>query len=75
MYYEILQTVQTMKKYLIKKSQKIADILIEDSHPYIAELVENIPKYRISGKKYRPISVGGLDSFHVHIGAMEIKIM
>ena len=44
MYYEILQTVQTMKKYLIKKSQKIADILIEDSHPYIAELVENIPK-------------------------------
>ena len=48
-----------MKTYQEKNSQKIADILIEDFHLYIAELVENMPKYRISGKNYRAISVGG----------------
>ena len=34
-----------------KKSRKIDDIKIEDSQPYIAELVKNIPKYWVSGKK------------------------
>ena len=51
-------------------SQKNADTKIEDSHPYIAELVENMPKRRISGKHYRPICVGGLDSYYVNIWAM-----
>ena len=44
----------------IKNSQKIADIKDEYSHPNIAELVKNMLKYRISGKNYRPIYVGGL---------------
>ena len=51
----------------INKSQKIAGIKIEYSYPYIAELVQNMPKYWISEKKYKPISLGGLDSFYVKI--------
>ena len=50
-----------------KNSQNNDDTKIEDYHPYISELVENMPKYWISGKKYRPISVGGLDSYYVNI--------
>ena len=49
------------------KLQKNADAKFEDSQPYISELVENIPKYRISGNNYRPVSVGGLDYFYVNI--------
>ena len=30
---------------------------IEDTHPYRAELVQNIPKNRDSDKNYRPIIV------------------
>ena len=58
-----------------KKLQKNADTKIEYFHPYTAELVQNIPKYRISDKNYRPIFVGGLDSFYVNISAMLIKII
>ena len=50
-----------------KNCQKKSDIKIEYSHPYIAELVQNMPKYRIYGNKYRPLSVGGSDSFYVNI--------
>ena len=50
-----------------KNSQKYYDTKIEDYRPYIPELVENMPKYRMSGKKYRPISVGGLNSYYVNI--------
>ena len=32
-----------------KNSQKFSDIKIEDSYPYIVELVQNMPNYRISG--------------------------
>ena len=49
-----------------KNSQKNSDTKIEDSQPYIAELVENMPKYRISGEIYRSIDVGGLDSYYVN---------
>ena len=38
---------------------KTAYIEIEDSQPYIAEIVQSMPKKRIYGKIYRPISVGG----------------
>ena len=58
-----------------KNSQKIADILIEDFHLYIAELVENMPKYRISGKNCIPISVGGLNSFYMNILTTKIKFI
>ena len=50
-------------------------IKIEDSHPYIVELVENMPKYWISGENYRPISVGGLDSFYVYISSTKMEII
>ena len=50
-----------------KKLQKNADTKVEDSRPYISELVENMPKYQIYGKNYRPIYVGGLDYFYVNI--------
>ena len=53
----------------------MSDIEIEDPHPYVAVLVENRPKYWVSGKKYRPISVGGLDSFYVNILSMSQKII
>ena len=35
-----------------KNLQKNPDTKIEDSHPYVAELVEIMPKYQISGKNY-----------------------
>ena len=35
---------------LRKNSQKNADAKIEYSHPYIGELVQNMPKYHISSK-------------------------
>ena len=41
-----------------KNSQKNADTKIEDSHPYIVELVEVMPKYRISGKNQRHLFWG-----------------
>ena len=49
-----------------KNSQKTADIDIEDSHPYRAELVQNMPKNLIYGKNYRPKAVGGFDSYCVN---------
>ena len=57
----------------IKNSQKIADIKIEDTHHYIAEVVEN-SKISDLWKNYRPISVGVLDSYDVNIWAMMIKL-
>ena len=56
-----------------KNSQKITDVKLEDSHPYIAELVENMPKYHISALKYMPTSVGGLDAFYVNNLGKKIK--
>ena len=35
-----------------KNQQKNSDTKIEDYHPYKAELVEIVTKYRISGKNY-----------------------
>ena len=46
-----------------KNSQKTAETEIENSHPYRAELVQNIPKNQIPDKSYRPKVVGGLDCF------------
>ena len=57
-----------------KNSQKNADTKIEAPPPYITELVEIMPKYWISGKIYRPISIGGLNYFYVSIYAISIKI-
>ena len=51
----------------INNLQINADTKIEDSYSYISEPVGNIPKYCISGKNYRPISVWGLDFFYVNI--------
>ena len=48
-------------------SQESSETKIENSHHYIAELVENMPKYYISGKNYRPISIEGLDSYYEDI--------
>ena len=56
----------------MKNSHKNSDTKIEYPHPYIAELVQNMPKYRICGKKYRPIFVGELDSFDVNIWEIQI---
>ena len=42
----------------IKNSQKYSDPKFEDSHPYMAELVEIMPKYRISGKNYSQFMLG-----------------
>ena len=66
-----------MKNYNvpINNLQKNAYTKIDDSRPYISELVQNMPKYWVSGKNYRPISVGVLDSFYVNILAMWIKII
>ena len=38
--------------------QKHSDTKIEDSHPYIAELVDIMLKYRISGKNYSQFLFG-----------------
>ena len=54
--YKPYEQRQSNKKELAEKS----DTKIEDSHPYISELVEIVPRYLISGKVYRPISVGGV---------------
>ena len=58
-----------------KDSQKNSDTNIEDSQLYISELVQNIPEHQIPGNIYRPISVGGLDSFYVNILLTYIKII
>ena len=42
-----------------KNPQKNDDIKIEDSHPYIAKLVQNMPKYRVSRKITGQFLLGG----------------
>ena len=55
MYYMMVLQNSTKVTYYenvpIKNLQKNVDIKIEDSHPYRAELVQNIPQNRISDKK------------------------
>ena len=53
-YYKQYKQWQRTKKELAENS----DTKIEDSHPYIAELVEIMPKYRISEKKYSQFLLG-----------------
>ena len=53
----------------------MSDTTNEDSHAYTSELVENMPHYWISGRDYRPIYVGGLDSYYINIGVMQVKII
>ena len=48
----LCSTIKLMKNYSlpINNSQKNADTKIEDSRPYIAELVENMPNIRFLEK-------------------------
>ena len=48
-----------MKTYQERTRRKLlTSIYIEDSHPYIAEVVEIMPKYQISGKIYSQFLLG-----------------
>ena len=58
----------------IKNLQKVDDTKIEDSHPYIAELVKIIKKLDFR-KCFKTISIGGLDSYYVKkLSNKKIKI-
>ena len=52
--------VKSIENVLKKNSQKTTEIKIEDYHPYITELVQNIPK-TVFLKNYTPIYAGELD--------------
>ena len=53
-YYKSHKQKQRTKKELTEN----ADKKIEDSHPYIAELVKIMPKYRILGNNYSQFLLG-----------------
>ena len=67
--YKLYKQQQRTKKELSEKS----DIIFEDSHPYIAELVENYAKILDFRQKLQQISVGGFDSYYEKISNWENK--